>query len=227
MKKIYKLIILLTSLLFLTTYTTKEISIFSTQKKSIFQIKKIKITNNYLINKQEILKKVKKINNKNIFLIKKEEVEQPLSNINYIDKIEVKKKYPDTIIIKIYETKPIAIITIKNKKFIIDNKSNLISFNDNKLTESLPNVFGEGADKEFVVFLGKLKKYNFLIKSIKNFYYFKIGRWDLELTNNKIIKLPSNKLEMAIKESIKLLNREDFKNYSIIDLRINDKIIVE
>jgi cell division septal protein FtsQ len=227
MKKIYKLIILLTSLLFLTTYTTKEISIFSTQKKSIFQIKKIKITNNYLINKQEILKKVKKINNKNIFLIKKEEVEQPLSNINYIDKIEVKKKYPDTIIIKIYETKPIAIITIKNKKFIIDNKSNLISFNDNKLTKSLPNVFGEGADKEFVVFLGKLKKYNFLIKSIKNFYYFKIGRWDLELTNNKIIKLPSNKLEMAIKESIKLLNREDFKNYSIIDLRINDKIIVE
>ena len=227
MKKIYKLIILLTSLLFLTTYTTKEISIFSTQKKSIFQIKKIKITNNYLINKQEILKKVKKINNKNIFLIKKEEVEQPLSNINYIDKIEVKKKYPDTIIIKIYETKPIAIITIKNKKFIIDNKSNLISFNYNKLTESLPNVFGEGADKEFVVFLGKLKKYNFLIKSIKNFYYFKIGRWDLELTNNKIIKLPSNKLEMAIKESIKLLNREDFKNYSIIDLRINDKIIVE
>ena len=160
-------------------------------------------------------------------MIKKEEVEQPLSNINYIDKIEVKKKYPDTIIIKIYETKPIAIITIKNKKFIIDNKSNLISFNDNKLTESLPNVFGEGADKEFVVFLGKLKKYNFLIKSIKNFYYFKIGRWDLELTNNKIIKLPSNKLEMAIKESIKLLNREDFKNYSIIDLRINDKIIVE
>ena len=227
MKKIYKLIILLISLLFLTTYTTKEISSFSTQKKSIFQIKKIKIKNNYLISSEEISEKVKMIKNKNIFLIKKEEVEQPLNNINYLDKIEVKKKYPDTIIIRIFETKPIAVISIKNKKFIIDNKSNLISFNDNKLYKSLPNVFGEGAHKEFVLFLGTLQKYNFSTKNIKNYYYFKIGRWDLELINNKIIKFPSNKIVLAIKESIKLLNREDFKNYNIIDLRINDKIIVE
>ena len=227
MNKVYKLIILLVTLLLLTTYTPKEINVFSAKKSSIFKIKKIHIYNNNLIKEEEIFEKIKKIKNKNIFFLKKKEIEQPLYKINYIDKIEVKKRYPDTIIINVYETEPIAIITIKNKKFIIDSKSNLISFNNNDSIKPLPNVFGEGAEKEFIDFLFKLKKYNFLTQNIKNFYYFKIGRWDLELLNKKIIKFPSNKIKFAIEQSIELLNREDFKNYNIIDLRISGKIVVE
>ena len=34
-------------------------------------------------------------------------------------------------------------------------------------------------------------------------------------------------IETAIKKSIELLDREDFKNYNIIDLRVDGKIIVE
>ena len=62
---------------------------------------------------------------------------------------------------------------------------------------------------------------------IKNFYYFQIGRWDLQLLNNKIIKFPHNNIEDAIKKSIKLLSRKDFENYNIIDLRMHGKIVVE
>ncbi len=60
-----------------------------------------------------------------------------------------------------------------------------------------------------------------------NFYFFKIGRWDLQLLNNKVIKLPYNNTDEAIIKSIELLTRKDFSNYKIIDLRIDDKIIVE
>ena len=45
--------------------------------------------------------------------------------------------------------------------------------------------------------------------------------------NNKIIKLPDNNIDDAINKSIELLEREDFKNYNIIDLRVDGKIIVE
>ena len=44
---------------------------------------------------------------------------------------------------------------------------------------------------------------------------------------NKVIKFPSDNIEQSIKKSIGLLDSEDFANYKIIDLRINDKIIVE
>ena len=49
----------------------------------------------------------------------------------------------------------------------------------------------------------------------------------MQLANNKIIKFPENNSDEAIKKSIEMLEREDFKNYNIIDLRVDGKIIVE
>ena len=72
-----------------------------------------------------------------------------------------------------------------------------------------------------------LQNHNFPIKNIKNFYFFQSERWDVQLHNNKIIKYPFIEVEEAIKKSIELINRDDFKNYSTIDLRIHGKVVVE
>ena len=45
--------------------------------------------------------------------------------------------------------------------------------------------------------------------------------------DNKTIKLPHDNINEAIKKTIELLERGDFKNYNIIDLRVDGKIIVE
>ena len=91
----------------------------------------------------------------------------------------------------------------------------------------LPSVFGEGAKNYFIYFFTQLENNNFPTKEVKKFYFFQIGRWDLQLVNDRIIKFPHNNIEDAIKKSIELLDHKDFKNYDIIDLRIDDKIIVE
>ena len=93
--------------------------------------------------------------------------------------------------------------------------------------DDFPNIFGEGAEQSFISFFNLLEDNNFPKKKVKNFYYFQIGRWDLQLINNQIIKFPPNKTTEAIQQSIELLSRKDFKNYNIIDLRIDGKIIVE
>ena len=59
------------------------------------------------------------------------------------------------------------------------------------------------------------------------FYYFQINRWDLQLIDNKIIKLPYKNIDQAIVKSIELLKRDDFKKYNIIDLRVDGKVVVE
>ena len=167
------------------------------------------------------------IYNKNIFSVKREDIEEALKTINFLGKIEVKKRYPDTIIVKIFETKPLGILFKNKKRYLIDSSSNLISIREDENFEELPNIFGEGAEKNFIGFLNKLKNSNFPIKKINKFYYFKIGRWDVELINNKTIKFPYNINDDLIKKSIDLLNDNDFKNYNIIDLRVDGKIIVE
>ena len=91
----------------------------------------------------------------------------------------------------------------------------------------MPNIFGDAEGKTYVNFLEQLASNQFPIEKIKNFYFFKIGRWDLELINKQTIKLPFTNIEESIKQSIILLNRKDFEKFKIIDLRINGKIITE
>ena len=91
----------------------------------------------------------------------------------------------------------------------------------------LPNIFGDSAEKNIVNFIQNLQANKFPTENIKNFYFFKIGRWDLELIDNRKIKLPNEIDENIIKKTIELLDRKDFEKYKIIDLRIDGKVIVE
>ena len=227
MKKLYRIILLLITLVFLTTYSPSNLDSETEKKNVLFKIKKIEILNNFLIPKHEIDKKLSKIYNKNIFLVKRKDIEKPLEQTNFLDRIEVKIKYPDTVIVKIFETKPVAILYKNEKKYLIDSSSNLILYNENKNYDKLPTIFGEFSPDIFISFINQLKSNNFPNSQIKNIYYFKINRWDLELLDGKIIKFPHKNTEQAIKESIELLNREDFKKFNTIDLRIDGKIIVE
>ena len=227
MKKLYRIVILLVVLTFLTTYSPKEFHVFAKKNNFFFKIQNIEVVNNHLIKESEIVEKLIQIYKKNILFIKRNDIEKPLKSIDFLDKIEVKKKYPNTIIIKIYETKPVAILFKKNDKYLLDSSSNLIPFNENMLIDDFPSVFGEGAELEFINFFNQLENNNFPKKRIKNFYYFQIGRWDLQLLNDQIIKFPPNKTTEAIQQSVELLTRKDFKNYNIVDLRIHGKIVVE
>ena len=211
----------------MTTYSPNEFN-FSLKKKNIlFKVQNIQISNNFLVKEEEIKEKLNNIYNKNIFFIKKNDIEKPLKSIDFLEKIEVKKKYPNTVIIKIYETQPIAIIFNKNGKFILDSSSNFIAFDKKLVTANFPSVFGEKAEDNFLNFYKQLEDNNFPKQRIKNFFYFQIGRWDIQLLNDQTIKFPSDQTVEAILQSVKLLYREDFKNFNIIDLRIHGKIVVE
>ena len=227
MNRFYRIFLLLVGFVFLSTYNPNKDNLISEKNNKFFKIQNIIIVNNFLLKKSALSEKLSQIYNKNIFLIKRKDVEEVLKDIDFLKKIEVKKRYPDTLVVKIFETKPVAILFKDKTKYLLDNSSNLISFADNMNFNQLPSVFGDNAENNFVYFFNQLENNNFPINEIKNYYYFQIGRWDLQLLNNKIIKFPHNNTEDAIEESIELLDREDFKNYNIIDLRVDGKIIVE
>ena len=227
MKKFYKIFFLSITLIFLSTFNPNKYILVSKNKNNFFKIEDIVIKNNYLLKEKEIQEKLISIYDKNIILIKRKDIEQPLKNLYFLERIEVKKKYPSTLIVKIFETKPVGILFKNKNRYFLDNLSNLIPIQENMNFKNLPNIFGNTAENHFLNFFKKLEKNNFPIKKIKNFYYFQIGRWDLELFNGKTIKLPHYNTDVAIKKSAELLIRKDFKNYNIIDMRVDGKIIVE
>jgi len=227
MTKFYRIFLLIIVLIFLTTFNPKNFDEIPKKNDQLFEIKNIEIKNSFLVNEDEVRKKLVNIYKKNIFFINREDIEEPLKEIDFFKKVEVKKKYPNSIIIKIFETNPVGILFRNQTKYILDSSSKLISFKNIDGIKDFPNIFGNKAENNFLYFKNKLKKNNFPQKKIKNFYFFQIGRWDLQLIDNKIIKFPENDIDKAIQKSIELLNRENFKNYKIIDLRVNGKIIVE
>jgi len=199
MKKFYRIFLLLTLFIFITTYNPNKFDFISENNNKFFKIQKIIITDNFLIEKNHIYKKLEKIYNKNIFFIKRKDLEDSLKNIDFLEKIEVKKKYPNTVIVKIFETKPLGFLYKDNVKYLLDSSSNLILLQKHVNFERLPNIFGEGAEKDLVNFLNRLEINNFPKKEIKNMYYFQIERWDLQLLNDKIIKFPHKVTDKIIK----------------------------
>ena len=133
MKKFYRIIVLLIALIFLTTYNPNKFSVSPQKKNFFFKIQNIKIVNNQLIDENKIIEKLTEIYEKNILFIERNDIERPLKSIEFLEKIEVKKKYPNTIIINVYETEPVAILFKENSKYLLDSSSNLIPFNENML----------------------------------------------------------------------------------------------
>ena len=192
-----------------------------------FNVTKINIEKNFYISSEEIKEQINHLYGKNIFTINKFELEKRIKKINFVNDFKVKKVFPNEIYIEIEEENPIGIVNIKKKKFMITETNRIIDLKQNFPVENLPQIFGINSDKEFLNFLNLLKINNFPHQNIKNYFFFKVGRWDIHLKNDKIIKFPYENINEAIKKSLELINNKEFKKYTIIDLRIKDKIITQ
>ena len=164
---------------------------------------------------------------KNLLFMHSEDIEAILGEFKLISEFTIQKKYPDTININLKEVNFVAKLIKGKKKYFLADNNNLIPFKDYVLDQDLPNIYGKDAEYYFNDFQKLLKLNNFNLNIISSYYFFQINRWDLVTNNQKIIKFPSKGLEEAIKVANKLLNNKDFNKYSVIDLRINNKIITQ
>ncbi len=218
MKK--KLLLSLVLLVLLSTITFPQKIFFSK-----FNLNEIIIENNLLIKDEEIKKLLVSIYNRNLIFLDYEEIENLLMQNTFIESYRIKKKYPSTLQIKIFEKEPIAILFNKKKKFYLSKKIELIKFTNNKDYQDLPYVFGNR--KEFKIFYEELIKINFPIEIIKRFTLFKTKRWDLLTIDDKLIKLPSKNYVKSLENYINLIKNNEFQKYKTFDFRINNQLILK
>ena len=204
----------------LTTITSKQEIIISK-----FKIKEIKIENNLLLETEDIIKSLKPIYNKNLVNLNYREIEEKLSKKTFIESFNIKKKYPNTLQIKIVEKKPIAILQNKKKKYFLSEKLDLIEFNNSKKYQNLPFILGE--EKKFKIFYNNLNEINFPLEIINKYTLYESNRWDIETINQKIIKLPINNYVNSLKNYLNLRTKKNFENYKVFDYRIENQLILK
>ena len=222
MKKPLKIYFLLFIFIIFTTYNAKHKKKFT---RIFFPVKKILVENTVAINSLELRRDLNFLLNSSLFFLDKEKILLTINKEDFVSNFQLKKVYPNTLKIEINEKLPVAIQLIDKKKFYITKKNEKINFVDIKVYKDLPLIFGNNSN--FNIFYNELKKNNFEIKSIKAFYYFDIGRWDILLKNEKTIKFPEkNYLELLTKINL-MLNDSNFSKYKTFDFRVKDQLILK
>ena len=131
----------------------------------------------------------------------------------YIESFNIKKKYPNTLKIKIFEKKPIVILLNKRSKFYLSEKLDLIEFKKFQNYSDLPYVYGNKEEIKNIYL--NLKKINFPIKLIKKYTLYELNRWDIETIDKKIIKLPKKNYTDSLENYLNLKKQIILKIFSI------------
>ena len=206
-------------IIFLSTFNNKYFS--NIALKTVDEITIIGLNDREM---QDLLDNLESLNLKNIFFLNKFELVKKLEANKLIENYTVFKNYPSSIEIRVTKTKFLANIFKDGKTFVLGSNGKLIQ-SVNK-DNNLPNIFGDYDNNSFFNLLKSIKKSKFELSSVKNLYFFKSGRWDIETDKNVIIKLPKESLEDSLNLSLSLLHNKEFKNTKILDLRQDNQVIV-
>ena len=214
-------IILIYFFLFLILGSINNNSLNKIQLEKIKNIKISGLDENENIN---LLKNILNLNLKNIFLLNGNEISKIISSNSLVENYEIFKKYPHTLYIKIEKTNFLAKINSNGKIFLVGSNGQLSDIK--YLDKELPFIFGKPEINEFIEFTNVIKQSKFSLNEIKNLYFFPSKRWDLELKNNKILKLSKDHTRISLDQAFELLNNTNFKNIKVIDARIKNQIIL-
>tara|TARA_B110000444_G_scaffold227385_1_gene232510 strand:- start:1250 stop:1915 length:666 start_codon:yes stop_codon:yes gene_type:complete len=191
----------------------------------LFPIKEILIENNVGTNLIKLKSDLNFLVNTNLFFLNKGKILEIINKYDFISNIQLKKKYPNSLKIIIIEKVPVATQIIDKKIYYITRDNEKIKFTKLKVYDDLPVIFGRY--KNFDIFYKDLEKNNFKIEEIKAFYYFDVGRWDIVLKNEKVIKFPEkNYLDLLPRINL-MLDDNNFSKFKFFDFRIQDQLILQ
>ena len=200
-------------------------------------ITNLNFQNNQFLNLKEIIvsgldekenedfkKKIYNLKLNNIFFINENQIKNVFETNSLIESYKISKIYPSTLDIKINKTNLLAKIN-KNGKILFVGSNGKLSeiFSHDK---KLPFIFGKPKIQEFLDFKKVLDESKFSYDEVKNFYFFPSKRWDIELKNKIILKLPNEDIKNTLDYLFEFLDNKNLYNSRIIDARINNQIIL-
>jgi len=171
-----------------------------------------------------ISKKIENLNLDNIFLINQKYLSTQIESNNLVEKYFIFKRYPSSLNINIEKTNILARISKNGKIYELGSNGKLIE--NRHSNNKLPFVFGNPEIIEFFNIKKIIDESQISYGEIKNLYFFLSKRWDLELRNNIIIKLPNDNIKEGLKLALEFLHSNEFKDIKIIDARIKNQIIL-
>ena len=200
----------------------------SVNNQELIKVFNLKITNIVITGLKieenfDLKKNILNLNLKNLYTINHEYLKNEIYKNSLVEDFFVFKNYPSTLILSVNKTKFFAKIKKNGKTFLVGSNGKLTSsFFEN---ENIPMIFGNPEINDILNFMSIIEKSNMKLDEIKNLFYFKSGRWDIETKKNIIIKLPFGNFLNELNNIHLISKNENFQKKNIIDVRVKNQII--
>jgi len=175
--------------------------------------------------KREIEDDLNNLSEFNIFFTDKIFLKSVLKSNSLTETFNVFKIYPSTLNIQIKKTNFLARLNISGDIYLIGSNGKITKDYLLSNSEKLPFVFGNPNIEQFLKIFSIIGLSNFRYDDIKNLFFYKSGRVDLEMKNDILIKLPLDNLEVTLKNISQLMTNDQLSN-KIIDARVSNQIIL-
>ena len=207
--------------LFLLLVTANNINL---SNLNFFKTTTLSVSGLNNLEKEKFEKDFDFLKTKGLIFLDKIEISKIIFANKTVEELSVFKNYPSELKIFIKKTNFLAITKKNNQNYYIGSNGNLI-LTKNSL-ENLPFIFGNVEPNDFLKLKAYINNSEFNIEKIKNLYFFKSKRWDIETKDGLLIKLPLNQIEKSLNNLSKIIILEEFKNKKIIDLRQTNQFIL-
>ena len=207
--------------LFLLLVTANNINL---SNLNFFKTTTLSVSGLNNLEKEKFEKDFDFLKTKGLIFLDKIEISKIIFANKTVEEFSVFKNYPSELKIFIKKTNFLAITKKNNQNYYIGSNGNLI-LTKNSL-ENLPFIFGNVEPNDFLKLKAYINNSEFNIEKIKNLYFFKSKRWDIETKDGLLIKLPLNQIEKSLNNLSKIIILEEFKNKKIIDLRQTNQFIL-
>ena len=210
-------------LLIFISLTTYEIN--SEKSFPLFKIKHVQFINNDYLEENIKYKIINYLENRSLLNVNDKKISSFLVESQWVENFKINKNYPNKIILKINEFKPIAVFK-KNEKLYFINSNFEIT---NKIVEkpnnlSIIQISGLYEKKIFKKKISNIMKYE-IYNNIKSINILNLNRLDIYLKNNTNIKLGDYDINLQMMTLTKVMKK--YKNLSSIDLRNKGRVVIK
>lgn len=160
-----------------------------------------------------------------IFSESPENVREVIEKNSWIRTAVVRRKLPDTLIIRVVEYQPVAYWQMNSKLFLIDNNGVIIEGDRHQNLTHLPVITGEKAAEKFPLLMKELADFPDIYNRITGAVFISKRRWDIILDAKLKVKLPEQGIQQAMRylTSLEVDHALASKDISSVDLRIPDR----
>ena len=155
-----------------------------------------------------------------------------LMALPWVKDVAIRKLYPGKLTVALAEKRAAAVWQRNDRLTVVEQSGDLIAkfgiadLLNNRFAH-LPHLVGEGASQSAREILPLVAQYPALVGRVASYSRVANRRWDLELANGMLIKLPESGLEQSLAHLAQMANEDRLleRQISVIDMRLGDRIV--